>query len=76
MVRELPRGGATVETLRVVGAWINAIGAGRTNNYVRHGIRDRARPNGIDIEVSRHRTVTISNFQCIEVSTDDWMVRF
>ena len=33
-------------------------------------------PNGIDIEVSRHHTVSVSNFQCIEVSTDDGMVHF
>ena len=36
----------------------------------------RAGPNGIDIEVSRHHTVLISNFQGIEVSTDDGMVHF
>ena len=35
-----------------------------------------AGPNGIDIEVLRHHTVSISNFQCIKVSTDDWMVHF
>ena len=32
--------------------------------------------NGIDIKVSRHHTVSVSNFQSIEVSTDDWMVPF
>ena len=34
----------------------------------------RAASNGIDIEVSRHHTVSVSNFQSIRVSTDDWMV--
>ena len=34
----------------------------------------RAGSNGIDIEVSRHRTISVSNFQSIKVSTDDGMV--
>ena len=34
----------------------------------------RAGQNGIDIEVSRHHTVSVSNFQSIKVSTDNWMV--
>ena len=34
-------------------------------------------PNGIDIEVSRHHhMVSVSNFQRIKVSTDDWIVHF
>ena len=32
--------------------------------------------NGIDIELSRHHTVSVSNFQSIEVLTDDWMINF
>ena len=35
----------------------------------------RAGQNGIDIEVARHHTVSVSNFQSIEVSTDDRKVR-
>ena len=40
------------------------------------GIRRRAGLNGIDIEVSRHHTVSVSNFQSIKLSIDDWMVYF
>ena len=32
--------------------------------------------NGIAIEVSMHHTVSVSNVQSIEVSTDDGMVYF
>ena len=32
--------------------------------------------NGIDIKVSIHHTVSVSNFQSIEASTDDGMVHF
>ena len=38
--------------------------------------RTRARSNGIDIEVSRHHMVSVSNFKSIEASTDDWLVHF
>ena len=30
--------------------------------------------SSIDIEVSKHHIVSMSNFQCIKVSTGDWMV--
>ena len=36
----------------------------------------RARSNVIDIEVSRHHTSSVSNFQSIKLSTDDWIVIF
>ena len=36
-----------------------------------HRVVHRAGSNGIDIEVSRHHTVSVSNFKSIEVSTDD-----
>ena len=52
-------------------------------NYARRHLRARGHSdgardgsNGVDIEVSRHHTVSVSNFQSIEVSTDDWMVHF
>ena len=41
---------------------------------IRNGARYRS--NGIDIEVLRRHTVSVSNFQSIKVSTDDGMVRF
>ena len=34
-------------------------------------VRTTAATNGIDTEVSKHRTVSVLNFQSIEVSTDD-----
>ena len=40
------------------------------------GIATTVGPNGIDFEVSTHRTVSVSNFQSIKISTDDWMVNF
>ena len=40
------------------------------------GNAGRAGSNGIDIEVSRHHTVSVSNFQNIEASTDNRMVHF
>ena len=39
-------------------------------------VSSRAGSNGIDIEVSRHHAVSVSNFQSIKVSTDDCMVPF
>ena len=40
------------------------------------GNAGRAGSNGIDIEVSRHHTVSVSNFQNIEASTENRMVNF
>ena len=34
----------------------------------------RVESNGIDIEVSGHHTVSVSNFQSIELSSVDWIV--
>ena len=34
----------------------------------------RAGSNGIDIKVSRHHTITVSNFYSINGATGDWMV--
>ena len=39
-------------------------------------VQRRAGSNGIDIKVSRRHTVSVSNFQSIEVATGDWMVNF
>ena len=53
-----------------------------SDNTLERRIRDkkiptsRAGSNGIKIEVSRHHTVSVSNCQSIEVSTDDWTVNF
>ena len=39
-------------------------------------ITSRAGANGIDIEVLGHHTISVSNFQSIEVSTGDRVVHF
>ena len=48
--------------------WLNSEPRYPLCSAVTHSI---AGSNGIDIEVSRHHTVSVSNFQSIEVSSAD-----